>query len=497
MAGSGRAGGRQPRPLPKGRAVDPRALEEVRGMLGDLPRHRDLLIEHLHRIQDTAGCLSVAHLAALAEELGLAQAEVYEVASFYHHFDIVRDGELPPAPLTVRVCDSISCSLAGAEQLLGQLRERLGRDVRVLRAPCIGRCERAPAVLVGQHAVDRATSEAVEAVARAGESAPTIPSYQDLADYRRAGGYRILASCVSGERNVEEVTAEIAASGERDVEDVASDVEASGLRGLGGAGFPTARKWSFVRQQPPPHLLALNADEGEPGTFKDRVLLESTPHRVLEGMLIAAWVVGATDCYIYLRDEYPAARLILLRELEALKSQAVIARGYALLKRSNPAHMHYGYDICSDQDCQVYGGVIKEQAKTTSAVIATRGEALYYQDRLAGSVRTWWAGRMTTPSISVLKRPTMPSLGTAGTLENRSRSVEYDSKKTSCPMVFTQCTPTFAPTSCPIEETRCPRVETKCPPLETRCPVVDTKCPPALTKCPPKETACPAHSATS
>jgi formate dehydrogenase len=172
-----------------------------------------------------------------------------------------------------------------------------------------------------------------------GETAPAIPSYQDLADYRRAGGYRILASCVSGERNVEEVTAEIAASGERDVEDVASDVEASGLRGLGGAGFPTARKWSFVRQQPPPHLLALNADEGEPGTFKDRVLLESTPHRVLEGMLIAAWVVGATDCYIYLRDEYPAARLILLRELAALKADPPAPLPHIHLRRGAGAYI--------------------------------------------------------------------------------------------------------------------------------------------------------------
>ncbi len=294
---------RRGRPQPKGRAVDPQVLAEVRAMLGALPRRRDLLIEHLHRIQDTLGCLPAPHLAALAEELKLAQAEVYEVASFYHHFDIVKEGEGAPAALTIRVCDSISCALAGAEELRRTLEERLGREVRVVGASCVGRCDRAPAVLVGRHVVDRATPEAVEHARDNGYIEPAIPAYVNYTDYRRASGYEILASCVGGERTVEEVAAEVGASG---------------LRGLGGAGFPSATKWKFVRNEPKPRIMVLNSDEGEPGTFKDRLLLESDPHGVLEGLLIAAWAVEASECYIYLRDEYPAAWQILMRELAML-----------------------------------------------------------------------------------------------------------------------------------------------------------------------------------
>ncbi len=302
-AGGGAGVGSRGRPLPKGRTVDPQALAEVRAIAGELPRRRDLLIEHLHRIQDARGSLSLPHLAALAEELRLSQAEVYEVASFYHHFDIVRDGETPPAPLTIRVCDSISCALAGAEELKRRLEARLGREVRVLGASCVGRCDHAPVAAVRRHVVDEASLESVEIALANGYVDPVIPPYLELAAYRRAGGYRLLAACVGGER---------------DPDDLAAAVLASGLRGLGGAGFPSGAKWKFVRDQPLPRVMVLNSDEGEPGTFKDRVLLESDPHRVLEGMLIAAWAVGAEDAYIYLRDEYAAARAVLERELAAL-----------------------------------------------------------------------------------------------------------------------------------------------------------------------------------
>ncbi|HEX9106560.1 MAG TPA: NAD(P)H-dependent oxidoreductase subunit E [Longimicrobiales bacterium] len=295
--------GRRGRPQPKGRAVDPEALAEVRRIIGDLPRRRDLLIEHLHRIQDALGCLPAPHLAALAEELRLAQAEVYEVASFYHHFDIVKEGEQPPAALTIRVCDSIACELAGAEQLKLVLEERLGREVRVVGASCVGRCDRAPVAVVRRHVLDHATAEAVDVALANGYVDAVVPAYVDFAEARRTGAYTLLASCISGERAVEEVSAEVAASG---------------LRGLGGAGFPSGSKWKFVRQEPAPRLMVLNSDEGEPGTFKDRVLLESDPHAVLEGMLIAAWAVDAEECYIYLRDEYAAARQVLERELAAL-----------------------------------------------------------------------------------------------------------------------------------------------------------------------------------
>jgi len=316
--------GRRGRPLPKGRGVDPGALAEVRALIGDLPRRRDLLIEHLHRIQDGRGHLSLAHLVALAEELRLAQAEVYEVASFYHHLDIVRDGEAPPAPLTVRICDSIACALAGGEELRARLQATLGRDVRVLAAPCLGRCESAPVAVVGRRPVDHATAQAVEDVVAAGEREPDIPPYIDLAAYRRGEGYLTVASCVSGERSVDEVAAQLAASG---------------LRGLGGAGFPSATKWKFVRDQPRPRILALNSDEGEPGTFKDRVVLESDPHRVLEGMLIAAWAVEAEDCYIYLRDEYPAARAILLRAIAALEADPPVPLPRIHLRRGAGAYI--------------------------------------------------------------------------------------------------------------------------------------------------------------
>ncbi|MFC4930310.1 NAD(P)H-dependent oxidoreductase subunit E [Massilia sp. GCM10023247] len=292
------------REAPKGRRVDPQALREVQALLGQASRRRDLLIEHLHAIQDHFGCLGSAHLAALAQEMRLAQAEVYEVATFYHHFDVVKEGQPAPPALTVRVCAGLSCEMAGARDLLAKLPALLGRAVRVLEAPCVGRCEQAPVAVVGQRALPQASAEAVLARVNAGETVEAVTGHIDHAGYREGGGYRLLRACVAGEHAVE---------------DVIKTLESSGLRGLGGAGFPLGRKWRIVRSEPGPRLMAINIDEGEPGTFKDRVYLERDPHRFLEGALIAAWAVGIEAIYIYLRDEYHGCRAMLEAELDKLR----------------------------------------------------------------------------------------------------------------------------------------------------------------------------------
>lgn len=298
------------REAPKGRRVDPQALAEVRALLGDAPRTADLLIEHLHKIQDHYKALSAAHLAALAQELRLAQTEVYEVATFYHHFDVVKENDAMPAPLTIRVCNSLSCEMAGAQSLLERLPAILGTEVRVLAAPCIGRCEQAPAVVVGQYGIAHADLAKVEAAVQNGQVTAQVASYQDYAAYQAQGGYALLKECTSGKRALETVL---------------QTMEDSGLRGLGGAGFPAGRKWRIVGAEAGPRLMAVNIDEGEPGTFKDRFYLESDPHRFLEGMLIAAWAVGIADIYIYLRDEYHTGRAILEQELASLRASPPIA----------------------------------------------------------------------------------------------------------------------------------------------------------------------------
>jgi len=278
---------RRGRTIPKGRQLETAAQAEVRALLGTAERRRDLLIEFLHLIQDKYGHISAAHLMALADELRMAQAEVYEVATFYAHFDVVREGETPPPPTTIRVCDSLSCALAGAEALLATLKAGLGEadggaDVRVVRAPCVGHCHTAPVAEVGHHFVDHADAASVGEAVREHRHHSAIPDYIDLDAYRAAGGYQTLARLRSG-----------ALSGEALVE----IVDKAGLRGCGGAGFPTARKWRSVRGEPGPRLMAVNADEGEPGTFKDRHFLETDPHRVLEGMLMGAHLVEAADIY--------------------------------------------------------------------------------------------------------------------------------------------------------------------------------------------------------
>jgi NADH:ubiquinone oxidoreductase subunit E len=276
---------------PKGRALDNAALAEIRALLGDRPRRRDLLIEFLHLIQDRWGFLSAARLRALAEEMRLSQAEVYEVASFYDHFDVVKEGETPPPRLTIRVCGSISCALADSEALIHSLRAAVDPEaVRVLHAPCMGRCAGAPAARVGDREVDRATREEVLAMAGAGETKVRVPAYTEFDAYRRAGGYELLSKVRSGVLPVS---------------DVIDAVEKSGLRGLGGAGFPAGKKWGFVKSYPGPRLMTVNGDEGEPGTFKDRYYFERDPHRTLEGAMIAAHAVEAERIYVYMRDEIP------------------------------------------------------------------------------------------------------------------------------------------------------------------------------------------------
>jgi len=293
------------REAPRGRRVDPEARAAVRELLGDEPRRSDLLIEHLHKIQDRHGCLSTAHLAALAEEMQLAQAEVYEVATFYHHFDVVKEGDAVPPAITVRVCDGLSCEMAGAQDLLARLPALLGDGVRVIAAPCIGRCEQAPAAVVGQNPVPLATADKVQALVAGKQTRHQPEGFVDLAAYKAAGGYALLRQCIGGEL---------------DVDDVIKTLETSGLRGLGGAGFPAGRKWRIVRGEPAPRLMAVNIDEGEPGTFKDRVYLERDPHRFIEGMLIAAWAVGISKIYVYLRDEYHGCRALLDAELAKLRA---------------------------------------------------------------------------------------------------------------------------------------------------------------------------------
>jgi NADH:ubiquinone oxidoreductase subunit F (NADH-binding)/NADH:ubiquinone oxidoreductase subunit E len=298
--GSGR---RQARVLPKGRQAGLEAREVIEELLGDNPRRRDLLIEYLHRIQDRHGQIPADLLAALAEEMRLSYAEVYEVATFYAHFNVVKEGEPGLPPLVIRVCDSLTCAMHGSAALHEALAGRAWPGARVVRAPCLGLCDQAPVAEVGHHFLHHATPAAVLEAVSQGDTQPHMADYVEFDRYRAAGGYQLLARLRAGEL---------------DVEAVMTGLEHAGLRGLGGAGFPTGRKWRAVRNQPGPRLMAVNGDEGEPGTFKDRHYLNTDPHRFLEGTLIAAHVVEAEEVFIYLRDEYPLARDILTREIGRL-----------------------------------------------------------------------------------------------------------------------------------------------------------------------------------
>ncbi len=327
--GSGRGRGRA---QPKGRQVDADALEQVRALLEGRPRSRDLLIEFLHLIQDEFHCLSAEHLAALAEEMRIPMAEVYETATFYAHFDVLKEGEAPPPAVTVRVCDSITCEMMGAQSLLKALKEKAGKKFRVVRAPCMGRCDTAPVAEVGHRHVDHASVESITKTVKGGHLHAVIPDYRGYDAYVADGGYELLRDCLQGER---------------EFESIAKSLDDAGLRGLGGAGFPTGRKWRIVRQYPAPRLMAVNADEGEPGTFKDRYYMEREPHRFLEGVLIAAWAVEAQAVYIYLRDEYPAVRSILLEEIPKIESAGLGPHTEIHLRRGAGAY------ICGEESSMI------------------------------------------------------------------------------------------------------------------------------------------------
>ena len=316
----------------KGRQLDDKAWADVQGLLGDRLRSRDLLIEFLHLIQDKFGHLSAPHLRALAEEMRLSMAEVWEVATFYAHFDPIREDEATPPALTIRVCESLSCELAGSEQLIAALESGANpSQVRVLRAPCMGRCDTAPTLEIGHNHIDHATVEKVTAAIAADDTHAHMPQYETLEDYRSAGGYSELEKLRS--------------SG--NWETVQETLLTSGLRGLGGAGFPSGRKWGFVRANAGPRFVAVNGDEGEPGTFKDRYYLERTPHLMLEGMLIAAWAVEAEKCFIYMRDEYPAVLEVLRREIASLEEAGFVKAGFIDLRRGAGAY------ICGEESAMI------------------------------------------------------------------------------------------------------------------------------------------------
>lgn len=317
---------------PKGRVVDPAAREEILALLGDASRAPDMLIEHLHKLQDTYGHISARHLAALAAEMKLSQTEAYEVATFYHHFDVIKEGQTPPPALTVRVCESVTCDMFGAHDLIHKLKDSLGDSVRVQPVPCVGRCQHAPVVVVGQNPIDHADVPTVLTKVEAKATKAAVTAYIPYDQYQTQGGYQLYKDCIAGKRTPDELM---------------KIMEDSGLRGLGGAGFPVGRKWRIVAGYEAPRYMAVNIDEGEPGTFKDRHYLELDPHRFLEGMLVAAWAVGISKIWIYLRDEYAGCRQILETELAKLKANPPATMPEIELRRGAGAY------ICGEESAMV------------------------------------------------------------------------------------------------------------------------------------------------
>lgn len=367
----------------RGRQVEGRARNEIRALLDRRPRNRDLLIEYLHLIQDRYGYISAAHLAALAEEMSIAMAEAYEVATFYAHFDVVKEGQRPPPSLTIRVCDGLSCALRGSELLQQALQEGLpAEQVRVIRAPCMGRCDSAPVVEVGHRHLEHSNAEDVVSCIDAGDFNPVLPRYVSFDDYQGDAGYQLLQSCRSGDRRVE---------------DIIDLLKNAGLRGLGGAGFPAGQKWDIVRRESGPRYLAVNADEGEPGTFKDRHYLEHSPHRFLEGVLLAAWAIEAQAAYIYLRDEYPALRSVLHDEIARLEKEDLIKPGYIHLRRGAGAY------ICGEESAMIESlegkrGYPRERPPYVAQVglfdrptLVNNVETLYWLREIIERGATWFA----------------------------------------------------------------------------------------------------------
>jgi formate dehydrogenase len=324
---------RKPRATQRGRQLEPAALADIEALLAGRPRTRDNLIEHLHAIQDAWGHLALPHLRALAHWMNLPMAAVYETATFYAHFDIVRDGEIPPPTVTIRVCDSLSCELAGARALQAALAAAVDpAHVRVLRAPCMGRCDSAPVVEVGHRHLGHATPTAVRTLLEGGDLHPEAIAWQRLDAYRAEGGYALLEGVRAGDVTVDALS---------------KVLQDAGLRGLGGAGFPTFKKWAFVRAEPAPRYMVINADEGEPGTFKDRHYLEQAPHRFLEGALVSAWAVDAAALYIYLRDEYPGLHAVLREAIAEAEAAGLAAPGSIVLRRGAGAY------ICGEESALI------------------------------------------------------------------------------------------------------------------------------------------------
>ncbi len=317
----------------EGRTTPWVALSEIRTLLGDAPRTRDYLIEHLHKIQDKYHHISNRHILALAIEMELPMAEVYETATFYHHFDVIKPGKQPPPALTVRVCESLTCEMFGAKELIKSLEESDQQNVRIQKVPCVGRCADAPVAVVGTKPVPKAEKDTVVAAIEGKQTRDTLPDgYIDYEQYKKDGGYELLQACLNGQHEREAII---------------STLEDSNLRGLGGAGFPTGRKWRILSEQAKPRLIAINIDEGEPGTFKDRYYLERDPHRFIEGTLIANWAIEADAIYIYLRDEYAGCRQMLEKELAALKASPPCELPPIYLRRGAGAY------ICGEESAMI------------------------------------------------------------------------------------------------------------------------------------------------
>lgn len=399
----------------RGRQLEPAVLSELRDLIGDERvdsslRHRDGLIEHLHALQNANGYLSMPHLRALAAFMNLPMAAVYETATFYAHFDVVHDEQTPPPEVTLRVCDSLSCQLAGAEALYQALSDGADPEtLRVRRAPCMGRCETAPVVAVGHHHVLNANVQNVEAVVEQGQVHPEEVSWPRLADYRSAGGYQLLMDCRDGQVSIESL---------------AKELEDAGLRGLGGAGFPTFRKWQAVRAEPGPRYAVINADEGEPGTFKDRYYLEREPHVFLEGALVSAWVVEAKALYIYLRDEYPGLHRVLTEAIAELEAAEIVEPGFIILRRGAGAY------ICGEESALIESlegkpgkprhrpPFVAQKGLFGQPTLVNNVETVYWIPRIHAQGAEWFAsqgrhGRKGLRSFSVSGRVARPGVHVA------------------------------------------------------------------------------------
>ncbi|HSR62426.1 MAG TPA: NAD(P)H-dependent oxidoreductase subunit E [Gammaproteobacteria bacterium] len=316
-----------------GRIMDQNAMDEVRALLGDEPRTREYLIEHLHKIQDKYKHISNRHILALSGEMNLPMAEVYETATFYHHFDVTKEGETPPPKMTVRVCDSMTCEMFGARELIEELNATTDSHIRIQPVPCVGRCDGAPVAVVGTNPVENANKKKINMAVKNKAVEDDIPSFPNTyEEYRKGGGYQVLKDCLDGKYKREEIV---------------QLLQDANLRGLGGAGFPAGKKWEIMRQQSKPRLVAINIDEGEPGTFKDRYYLERDPHRFLEGSLIGNWAIEAEGVYLYLRDEYAGCRKLLERELEVLKQDPPCELPPIYLRRGAGAY------ICGEESAMI------------------------------------------------------------------------------------------------------------------------------------------------